>query len=1348
MNTAYPFPARVFRGLRFRRSLLCLLLACCALSASSSGAQVWMQKLVPAIQVQAATPMLPYLDWLLDPSGRFSVEEVAMPERQASFRPLNMDKLPYESGTVWLRFTLAPRPLESRPSTLLLDLGEGVPSTPTLYVPKRTMTPGVTEWQDFTPSQRAVFLMPDAQSTPVTAYIKMDGLPGIWFDPTLRTPHNAATAMERLARPAVIVALAVVMLLCLLRGLSERGEWRVWTGGFTGAALLHAVWGAPATPYGHVAMADIGAVLAPGVALMLLPHVGRHLMRTRSRARVYDVQYFLLTLPGAVLALLPLIPGFSWTCRFLELWPLGTLLLAPTTVGAWLSGLPGARRFLLGCLAPAVGTGLGILGIGSPVPDALLATAPLWGLALGALIIAGTATTSDQFENEAPPDAETPSAPSAEADLRIIAHDDMPEGDMVLPVLGDPPPARPHPAPGAEDLERQALALEKRLRAPLDVLLREGAALGECSLPPAARQHAEAMVNAVRSMAVTLADPVGSEAPPAAMENGEQVFDLQQMLREAHDNVAVSAENKNVALSWFMPPYLPQQYEGDGTRLSQVLRMLLESSVRATSRGAVQLAVRRVPESVEPGHLLFTVTDTGDGVPPAERSSLALARAWELAGAHKGFLGVESSPQGASVSFTVHLGVHQGDVGVEPSAATVERSTAQSVIVADDSPSNRQLLAFFLEGLPYQVREARTAEDAAALFMQEPAALLIFDGDMFADQTLSAVSGIRAFERERGLPPASMLALTEDDSRWEALHEAGFTHALAKPVTRSGLRKTVLELLPPAAEDAGSSVRATSGPETLPPLRMDPPAPAPRDDDEVIIDTGLPLASVSPETVRIVEPPLQMASQVGPGAQTHPSAFSEPIVPEPSLRIGEHVPTAVPSEPPLRMAASAPSAAPGEAPLQMSPPQTVSPQQDSMEELLTDLFGPETLPTPSGRPAQTPSAPSAAAEPLRMTPPGQAAEWVGDPMPLSRAVSPSSDLAARSAPSSGNFEPLRFGPAEEDVRPAPSAPAAGSVQPKLIHPASRGNAQSGPSLVPDAGEWVGEPMPVGAPASRPSARPVQAAPHLVPEPPSAAPSGGRGHEEWVGEPMPVPRAAQSAASPANPRNILSAPPPSPVPGAPYAAPRPISEPQEEAPFVPLTLEPLAQESVRRVSERQSAFREAPKQSGDRRPASPAAPPRPQPVPPPAAQPPSGRTVPSAARPSARQGGATAPSAPEPPVRAASPSTASGNVSEPMPVSPSAEASASLAPIAGLLVVLDAAMFDARTAFAQGDPQGVQAAAGRIASQADGCGLRVLARMARCVEGAAKARDRDALTYLLPELETAVERNRIALMPKK
>lgn len=1345
MNTAHSVPAPVFRGLRFRRMLFCLLLSACgALSASSSGAQVWMQKLVPAIQVQAATPMLPYLDWLSDPSGRFSVEEVALPEHQASFRPLNMNKLPYESGTIWLRFTLAPRPLESRPSTLLLDLGEGVPSTPTLYVPRRTMTPGVTEWQDFTPSQHSVFLMPDARSTPVTAYIKMDGLPGIWFDPMLRTPHNAATAMERLARPAVIVALAVVMLLCLLRGLSERGEWRIWTGCFTGAALLHAIWGAPATPHGHVAMADIGTVLAPGVALMLLPHVGRHLMCTRSRARVYDIQYFLLTLPGAVLALLPLIPGFSWTCRFLALWPLGALLLAPTTVGAWLSGLPGARRFLLGCLAPAAGTGLGILGIGSSAPASLTATAPLWGLALGALIIAGTATTRDQRENDASRDAETSSAPPPpETELRIMAHDDPPEGDMAPPVVETPPSADAPSAPDAEERERRTLVLEKRLRAPLDVLLREGAALGECSLPPAARQHAEAMVNAVRSMAVTLADPTGSEAPPAAMENGEQVFDLQQMLREAHDTVAVSAENKNVALSWFMPPYLPQRYEGDGTRLSQVLRMLLESSVRATGRGAVQLAVRRVPESVDPGHLLFTVTDTGDGVPPAERSSLALARAWELAGAHKGFLGVESGPQGASVSFTVHLGVHQGDVGVESAAAPVEQAAARSIIVADDSPSNRQLLAFFLEGLPYQVREARTAEDAAGLFREAPAALLVFDGDMFADQTLSAVARIRAFEREQGLSPACMLALTEDDSRWDALHEAGFTHALTKPVTRSGLRKTVLELLPPAAEPAAPRTPAGLDAAAMPPLSMEPPAPAPRDEDAAIIDTGLPLPSVPAEHGRLADQPLRMTPQAAPSVPSMPSAPSVPARPEepvsasaPDVSSPEaaSVSPASPEAAPTPSAPPVPPAPPVEPPLRMNPPDTASSQPDAMEDLLTDLFGPETPRAPSARSAQSPSAPFPAEEPLRMTPPERAAEWAGDSMPLPRiAPSPvSASAAPRLAPSAETFEPLRFGPSEESLLPTPVEPAPESVR----HDAAPGfrNARSGPALAPDAGEWVGEPMPVGSPASRPSARPARVMPSPV------SPEPGEGRAEWVGDPVPVPGATPRAVAGA--RNMPSARPRFPA----SAAPRPAAEAEEEPPFIPLTLEPSPREPVRRVSGRQAGFRESPGQPGDRRPLFPAAAPRPQPAPvtAPVTQRPSERMPP----PATRQESAFAPSAPASSARAPSPS--SGTVSGPPPVSPSTEAAASgtPSPIAGLLVALDAAMFDARTAFAQGDPQSVQAAADRIASQADGCGLRVLARMARCVEGAARARDRDALTYLLPELETAVERNRIALMPKK
>ena len=78
--------------------------------------------------------------------------------------------------------------------------------------------------------------------------------------------------------------------------------------------------------------------------------------------------------------------------------------------------------------------------------------------------------------------------------------------------------------------------------------------------------------------------------------------------------------------------------------------------------------------------------------------------------------------------------------------------------------------------------------------------------------------------------------------------------------------------------------------------------------------------------------------------------------------------------------------------------------------------------------------------------------------------------------------------------------------------------------------------------------------------------------------------------------------------------------------------------------------------------------------------------------------------------------------------------------------LDAAMEDAQRAYKGHNCLAVAEASGRIANESDGFGFRVLARMARCVERAARANDMSALRDLLPELAVAVERNRIALNP--
>ena len=799
--------AYVFSGTARFRAAAAVLLFCALCFGWGGGSPA--QTMLPAAPTTSSTPLLPYLDYLLDETGTMDVEEAAAPDKAGDYRPLTLKDLPRETGVVWLRFTLAPLPEGTRPATLLLDMGESVPGMPMLYEPVSNSLSGALEWREFSPAQRNVLLLPEAGKEPLTCYIRLDGLPGLWFAPMLRTPQDAATNWGSLSRTAAILALGVVMLLCLLRGLSEKGQWRVWTALYVGVALGQGLMGMPASGSGHIGLGESGAVLAPGVALMLLPHVGRHLMRTRERSHALDIQLLLLSLPGAALALLPLVPNFGWLTRYLDLWPLGTLIFVPTALGAWIMGLGGAKRFLLGCLLPPLFVAGGMLGLDSGFAPNLLASAPLWGTALSALIIAATRAPHDTVVAQA--DATAAKAVRTEADGTITLDQPLDDPNLRLIPPGPPMPpdnpdadassahSDPRTAPHAglpSDLSPSLLPdlLEDALRLPLDRLMREGAALGHCALPPAVRQYAENMLTAARQMADIVSNPtqLNQERPTT---EAAAPFNLQHLMREAHDAVAPAAESAGIGLAWYMPPHLGHMYEGEAGALSETLCLLLESAVRATKHGAVHFSVRRVPESTDAGHLLFTVTDTGSGMPPKERSSLALTRAWELAGARKGFLGVECSPHGTTIAFTLHLKDLERD-GSED--APVERGQPL-VLVAAESALDRRALARMLDGMPCRNAEARSLSEALQLHKGEVALLLIAQGRLASPAAGDILRQFRELATAAGLPFCKALAVTMDDSQWDRLADAGFTHALLEPVNGEALCQTVREILDAAA---------------------------------------------------------------------------------------------------------------------------------------------------------------------------------------------------------------------------------------------------------------------------------------------------------------------------------------------------------------------------------------------------------------------------------------------------------------------------------------------------------------------------------------------------------------------
>ena len=758
----------------------------------------------PALPVSlSATPqgtaagqlgILPYLSAFLDTDGDMSVEEVATPGMMPSFQPLHPRTLPRSSGVTWLRLEI-PAAGTERTESLMLDLGQGVPAGAVLYTPDIDPLSRQTTWQESQANWRNLLPLPLPAETPQVCFIRLDGQPPLWFAPTLRSLDNLAGAPESLLGPGVMLALAVVMLLALLRGITERGQWRFWTALYVGAALTHAVLGGPDLGAGNITPADAVSAMAPGLALMFLAHLARHLMKTASHSRLLDIQYLLLSLPGAVLALLPLWPDFSWLGRFLPLWPMLALIFVPTTLGAWLMGVPGARRFLLGCLVAALGAGLAVLDLGTLLPPFVQGTLPLWGTALSALIIAGMSAPGREAGTSAEPaDPLAPGRPArnqtiTDPNLRLLDTD-----GNTLPLMTGL--SQPAPAPATVEAESASATairrLEQALAAPLREIVEQNRQLEQCALPHDVRSRVENMGRRARQALNLLHDPAGDAAAPAAPAPADtaraekRVFDLRKTLRQAHDTCRPLAEKSGIALGWHVPADLEQLYEGPAGELEDVLRLLLEDALRATKGGKIHFAVRRVPDSKHPGHLLFQVRDTGTGLPPEQRSASLLARIWELSSSHGGFLGVESGPRGTSVIFTLQLHLPEASDGED----------LPTVLVCAPDAATRHELGAMLRDLPCTCHETGTLAHGLATGARKgrtPAAVLLVCGPEASVDAAPLLRRYHSLAERTG--PFGAVALTPDQSQWDALAHAGFSHALTLPVSEDALRETVLEIL-------------------------------------------------------------------------------------------------------------------------------------------------------------------------------------------------------------------------------------------------------------------------------------------------------------------------------------------------------------------------------------------------------------------------------------------------------------------------------------------------------------------------------------------------------------------------
>jgi signal transduction histidine kinase/CheY-like chemotaxis protein len=257
---------------------------------------------------------------------------------------------------------------------------------------------------------------------------------------------------------------------------------------------------------------------------------------------------------------------------------------------------------------------------------------------------------------------------------------------------------------------------------------------------------------------------------------------------------------------------------GDPMRLQQVAWNLLSNAVKFTPRGGhvrARLARRGA-------HVELRVEDTGEGVPPAflphvfERFrqqdgsttrrhgglGLGLAIVKHLVELHGGRVWVESEGEGKGSAFTVELPIAQAPQGEAPapdrarSADCPPELTGVRVLVVDDDPDARDLMASALSRCGAAVRTAASTADALAEVRRECPDAIVSDIGMPGEDGYAFVRRVRALPPgEGGATPAAALTAYASASDRRAALEAGFQMHVAKPVEPADLLATVAALV-------------------------------------------------------------------------------------------------------------------------------------------------------------------------------------------------------------------------------------------------------------------------------------------------------------------------------------------------------------------------------------------------------------------------------------------------------------------------------------------------------------------------------------------------------------------------
>ncbi len=316
-----------------------------------------------------------------------------------------------------------------------------------------------------------------------------------------------------------------------------------------------------------------------------------------------------------------------------------------------------------------------------------------------------------------------------------------------------------------------------------------------------------------------------SKIEAGKLDLSEEEFDLRTMVETTIEGLAAKAYEKDLELAVYIDPEIPSNVIGDPGRLRQIITNLVGNALKFTHEGEIVLQVNLNSIAEDQLDLLFSVRDTGIGIPKDKQdlifkeftqadgsttrkyggTGLGLSISRKLSKMMGGNLWVESE-EGKGSTFFFNVILKPSKNKRKPKILDLSEIEDLHILIVDDNKTNRFILNQILTNWGFRPEECSNGKAAIdklkeAVQKKDPFPIVLLDMQM---PEMDGEETAKRILSDPEINDTDIIILTSLGQRGDAsyLKQLGCKAYLVKPVKQSHLFNTIVNVLQMKKEKA------------------------------------------------------------------------------------------------------------------------------------------------------------------------------------------------------------------------------------------------------------------------------------------------------------------------------------------------------------------------------------------------------------------------------------------------------------------------------------------------------------------------------------------------------------------